>query len=649
MRDYTRGCEAFHRGDIRTAREALAKAAHALPNCPDVHAMLGVALLTDGEPRAATPALEAASELAPSDTDIKVWLAAAYACDGRDAAAHCIIAGLDRDAPGQGHAMAEVGRWLLRAGRVAEAAVWLQGAAAAATQDSDVLYDLAWALVSLGDTRNAEHWARTAMQLASDREKATTLLAHLLTEDGRTAEALHVVAAARDQGAESPALANAAGWAHQDLGNYGVALREHEQACALADSDPAGHLGRAAALVALGSKRRARRAVKTAERLLREHGGGHLVATANRWHDVSVLNAELGHMVQAERAALLAIEIAPEILCGYRALAAVRALQRDRPGLVAVLAQARSDSGGADPVAMGQMAAHAWTRLGRDCLDRGELIDAIISLRSACQAQPDVPDVTGALAWSLGMIGEWGQAERLLRRAVAVAPANVDMWVLLASACMEFGHTDEALEAVAKARGSGVDDAQLCNVAGRAHLASGEHEAALSERERACSLAPEAPEMHLGRALTLAVLGDVTSAEAAARQVERLLSAAEPGTDRLVHALVWADTSALWLRLEECGKAARAATRAVKAAPEIVAGHHQLARVRVEEGDVRGVASALRRAAQAYGTVSAMEPLAELAEELGLTEVAELLRARGQDVTSEVRTGSRGTASQAPH
>ncbi len=275
---------------------------------------------------------------------------------------------------------------------------------------------------------------------------------------------------------------------------------------------------------------------------------------------------------------------------------------------------------------------------------RGHFDDALAQLRNAARLEPSNTRVMTLLGATHLALGNLGQAEQELLKALAAAPADTSAIKLLAETRIRQRRPAAALDSLQSLTGDGGDDVQLVVLRGMAALESGAAKEAVAYFQQAVALDPanDAVKLQLARAY-LAVGRDQDAIKllgtsfGAAKEVDlaktfMLLAAyvqsgdVARGRDRAaaiaaapgVGAPVLTGVAAFYQLIGDRAAAVQRLQDAVKVDPKFVPAKLQLAGLLLKEG--RG-----RQAEQYLNEVIAAEP----GNVEALTTLAYIVAARG--------------------
>lgn len=145
-------------------------------------------------------------------------------------------------------------------------------------------------------------------------------------------------------------------------------------------------------------------------------------------------------------------------------------------------------------------------------LSKGELQSAESQIRALLARDPED-------AFAIFMLGDLAarlnihtEAERLLRRALSLAPSFEDAWLRLAGTLHSDGRTREAIAAFDEAIARNPDCLPALEAKVRILTETGEYDAALSVHEKLLALQPDRPGLFVGYGNTLKTIGRTAEA-----------------------------------------------------------------------------------------------------------------------------------------
>lgn len=368
-----------------------------------------------------------------------------------------------------------------------------------------------------GDLRTASIELRNVLQAEPDNRDARLLLGLAALELGDAAGAVEQLGRARDLGAPASSWALPLGQAQVQTGRGAAAMRTLEEV-EEAERDDTWLLLRSAALATDGDLDGAR----DAARQVLARSPEHVEATVQ----LGRLSASAGDNDEARRQAVRAIELDPnhpgghlllgglELTAGNTAaaidaldtaaqLAAATPVDSDELGALASLAQAymvMNDREGLRRTRDRLQARAPDTPIA--AYVRGAVLhlegnhrEAARSLQAAVDAAGDNAQVLLLHGANELALGNLGQAEQALTRALSLQPHNPAAIRLLATTRREQGRPRAALETLAGIQDD--DDPQLMLLRGVLLLEDGRTNDAVRQLERAGAAAPDTPAVQL--------------------------------------------------------------------------------------------------------------------------------------------------------
>jgi protein O-GlcNAc transferase len=366
----------------------------------------------------------------------------------------------------------------------------------------------AWTLYAQGRRPEAETLCRSLLARDSGHSGAMTLLAILLAQSRRTAEAAALFERLTASRPDDPEAHNNYGNALKDLGRYGKALGSYERAIALRADYPDAHYNRG---VTLHDLRRYEEALESYDRTLALEP-----RYASAWNNRGATLRALGRLEEALASYDRAISVQPthaeahnnrgvvlqelvrleESLASYERAVALRpdyAEAHNNRGVVLLKLERMDEALASLERALAARPdyaeAHNHRGLALQKLDRHE--EALVSYGHALSSRPEYIEAQNNRATSLRLLRRYEEALACLRRALEIDPRCADAYYNQALVFIELRSFEQALASIERALALRRDVAGYVALGGILHDLK-RSEDAVASYQRALALDPEA-------------------------------------------------------------------------------------------------------------------------------------------------------------
>jgi tetratricopeptide (TPR) repeat protein len=396
------------------AKDALAatrRAAELLPSDAEAHHNLGLALLNVRQPEHAMICFRRSLTLSPSYVPAQIALGSTLQSVGRIAEAVECYRVLLRSNPGLAEVHSNLGHALWQLGRPEESALSCQRALQLNPRLAEAHSNLGNALLALGRPQEAEASYRQALAHKPGLLQAHINLAQLLRHQSRLQEAADCYARLLQL---NPRIVEArVGLAHAlvDMGRLSEALTSFQKALEFNPRLADAHNGLGNALVDLGRAEEAEASYRRALALQPESAEVH--------SNLAKALLEMDRVEESVACARRAVQLSPQLAEAHENLANAllnvnleEAVAHYRTAL-----RARPDD------------AELNNNLGVVLRLLGRTAEAEASCRRALELLPGYAPAVAALAEASADRGEFAEAERLFKQALALQPDASDAWV----------------------------------------------------------------------------------------------------------------------------------------------------------------------------------------------------------------------------
>jgi Flp pilus assembly protein TadD len=481
---------------------------------------------------------ERAVELLAGDPDLRFHLGRSRLQQGDlDGAAQACLKAIELGTSVQAYRVLLAEVWL-RQGRRQEAVSMLRELLEEPITNPHVCSRLGHSLAEAGDLTGAEQAFRKAMELAPTIQGFASLLAEVLSRQGRRDEALALLlelVAAGTTDAHTYARLGRTLAASGDLAGAEQAFRK---AVELSPS-AWGFAGQLAEL--LHQRGRGQDALVLLRQLIAEGS-----ADPHNYAQLGHLLAQAGDLVGAEEALRKAVELAPS-LAGFSSLLAEVLNQQGRHADALTILRHLISGGKTD--------ARIYAQFGHTSILTGDFAGAEQALRKAIALAPSVNRYSVLLAEALDREGRHDEASALLRQVISDGITDPHLYAQLGQITARSGDLDSAEAAFRKALELAPANQSFSSLLAEVLNRQGRREEALVLLLRLVSEGTTDPQTYSRLGHVLAQSGDLGGAEQAFRKAVELAPAAQDFSDQLARVLK---------RQEQRDQAARARSFTVK-------------------------------------------------------------------------------------
>lgn len=333
--------------------------------------------------------------------------------------------------------------------------------------------------LKVGELDQAQDSAVKAIDRDPECVVARVLLAKVLLEKGRYAEAGQELDRAEKLRPEAPEIHYLRGVAWEKRGQHAEALKCYQKARALDSSNASYVTASAEVLVAMGDARQALTLLETG--LERTDDAPSVLALAAQ----VAMRAD-----EPDKAAVLfrrCLDLHPESVQMQEGLAKARFFARQYAQALEALAELS-----ARPEYQGKK-AWVYVMIGDSHMALGRPGPAGTAYEIAAGLTPDAAPVWVRLAKAALALGEAPAAGAAARRALALEASSLEATIVLGYAMLRQGHVHEATELLAGAAEKHPDDATLQCTLGRCYAAVGQTSRAVACYQQALKSDPAHP------------------------------------------------------------------------------------------------------------------------------------------------------------